>query len=132
MVVKKFWTAVPECCFVLVPLEDELFSPSQSIALPEVLRYPANKKIRPPSRSFKYPSQHRRRCSLPVGAAHDDGMLPRQKYLFQNFRQCAVRNLPIENFFQLGVSTRDDIANDRQIRRGLHVRGVERLEERDT
>jgi len=56
-------------------------------------------------------------------------MMPGQKYFFENFRQRAVWNLAVENFFELRISTSNDIADNHHIGRRLQMRGFERMKE---
>src|ERR1700756_5235708 len=119
VIVKKFRSAIPERRLVLVAFQNELRSAPEPITLSEIFRNAANQEIWTPSRAVKNPRQHRRRRRLPVRAADDNRMPPRQKYFLQNFWQRAIRNLPVQHFFQLRIPARNDVSDDRQIRRRL-------------
>src|SRR5206468_8879725 len=98
-----------------IAFKDEIFASRQTVALPEVLRDTANQKIWLPACRVKNPRQHRRSGCLPVRAADHNRMLAGKKYFFKNFRQRAVWNSLIENFFQLWIPARDDVPDYHQI-----------------
>src|SRR5689334_18811383 len=100
MIVKKLWPPVPERRFVFVAFENKLSTSAQTVALAEVLRYSANQKVGPPVCRLKNPRQHRCCCRLPVRAADHYGMLAGQKDFFQDFRQRAIWNSPVQHFLQ--------------------------------
>src|SRR6266404_2751934 len=58
-------------------------------------------------------------------------MLSRKKHFLQYLRQRTIRDFSVEHFFEFGISACDDVANDRQIRRRLHVRRIKRIEKRN-
>ena len=132
MVVEKLWPAVPESSFILVAFQNELFAVTKSVTLTEVLRDAAHEKIGLLFRRVKNPSEHRSRGRLSMRTADDDGMLFREKDFFQNFRHRAIRNLAVKHFFQLRISSRDDISDYHQVGRRLHVRGIKSVKERNT
>src|SRR5580693_5153762 len=109
MVVEKLWPTVPDCSFVLVSFENELLPTAKSVALPEILRYAPDKKIRPLPRHMKNPSQHRRRRGLSMRSADYDRMLSGQKHFLEHLRHRAIGNLPVQHFLQFRISARDDI-----------------------
>src|SRR5207248_1137429 len=122
MIVKELWPAIPEGRFILIPFENELLSAPEPVTLSKVLCYSAHQKVRLLPCNLKNPSEHGRCGRLSVCAADHDGMSPRQKHFFENFRHRAVRNLAIEYFFQFRISARNDISHHNEIWRRLHMR----------
>src|SRR5438067_5645504 len=115
MIVKKFVSEVPESSFILIAFQNELSAAAKSVTLTEVLRDAAHEKIGLLSRRVKNPSEHCSRGGLSMGTADDDGMLFREKDFFQNFRHRATGNLAVQHFFQLRISSRDDISDYHQV-----------------
>src|SRR5216684_9409356 len=131
MIMKELWPPIPERRLILVAFENEFRAATQSVTLPKILRHAPHKKVRLLPCRFENPCQHRRGRGLSVGPADDDRVLPRQTHFLQYLRQRAIRDFSVEHLFEFGIPTRDNVANDRQIRRRLHVRRIKRIEKRD-
>src|SRR6266852_2289539 len=112
MVVKEFRSPVPERRLVLVAFQNELRAATQPIALPKILSDTPHKKVRLLPRRLENPCQHCCGSGFSVRSADDDRMLPRQKHFLQYLRQRAIWGFSVEHFFDLGISARDDVADD--------------------
>src|SRR6202045_725872 len=119
MVMKKLGPAVPKRGFILVAFKNELFPAAKPITLAKVFRHASYEKIRPLACRVENPSQHRRRSGFSMSAADDNGMSPGEKDFLQNLRHRAIGNLSVRHFLQPGISARDDISDDHEVRRGL-------------
>src|SRR2546430_5235168 len=89
MVVKKFWSAIPERRLVLVPLEDKFRAALEAVALAEVFGHTSHEEIGALAGHMKNPREHRGGSGFPMRAADDDGVAIRQKDFFENFRHRA-------------------------------------------
>src|SRR5262249_21426056 len=124
MIVEKLWAAVPESGFVLVALENHFRPVTEAVAFAEILGNAADQKCWLFPSGVKNPSKHRRSGGLTVGATDDDGMFAGEKELFKRFRQRAIRNLFLEDFFQLRISPGDDVGHNHEIGRRLQLHRV--------
>src|SRR5579885_466042 len=109
MVVKKLGSPIPERRLVFVPFKNHFASISQSITPAEVLGDATNQERRLLPCDEKNPCKHGGCRSFAMRAAHHYRMFARQKDFFERLRQRAIRNLLFQRFFQLRISTRDDI-----------------------
>ena len=99
---------------VFIALDDEVAAAAQSVAaLTEIRQHPAHQKIRTPAGRLKNPRQHRSGGGLPVRSGDHDRVVARNKKLLDDLGHRAVWDLGVEDVFEFGIPTRDDISNHR-------------------
>src|SRR5258708_2479517 len=125
MVMEEFRSAIPEICFVLVSFENHFDSLSETVTFAEVVSDATDEESRLLACGLENPGEHRRGGGFSMRAADNDGMFTGKKHFFKNFRHGAIRNFTFESFFELGISARNDVANDHEIRRGSEMRCFE-------
>ena len=122
---------VEECAVVLVPFDHELPAAADAIAALEVLGNAADEHARVGAAVRQQPPRQRRGRGLPVRAGDDDRPGAPEEMIADRLGQRAIPNLPVEDFLELDVATRDGIADDHQVDVGGDVRRVVALERGD-
>ena len=122
MVVQEFRAAIEERGVVFVALDDELFPAAQAIAaVAKIGNDSANQKIGAAAGGVKNPGEHGGGGRLAVGARDDDRGVPGNEKFLEQLRHRAVGDFFVENEFDFGISARDHVADDGEIRRGLQI-----------
>src|SRR5580693_4175482 len=112
MVMEKFRAAIEEGGLVFIALDDEFLASAEAVtAIAEIRRDTADEKIRPPSCHLENPSQHRRCRGFSVRAGDHDRAVLRYEKFFDDFRHRAIRNLFVQDVFELGIAARNHVAD---------------------
>src|ERR1700722_10958007 len=112
MVVQEFRAAIEKGGLVFIAFADELFPAAEAVAaVAEVGSHAANQEIGAAPSHMKNPGQHGGGGGFAVGSGNDDRSVPRNKIFLEQLGHGAVRNLFIEDVFDLGIAPGDDVAN---------------------
>src|SRR5262249_49646899 len=114
-VVQELRPLVEESGVVFVAFDDKFLASPQAVVATEILSLTADQKIRPPPRVLENPCQQRRRRCLAMRAGDDKRSVAGKKEFLERFRERAVRNLVVEHVFDLGIPTREGVADDDKV-----------------